>query len=133
MVLLLRIWDNFKKLLLKGALAWRADTLSRLVWAPIFTARMSQRRPVGQLRICGLIEIFDIKDFNEVVLDVKVAVPWPEKLDQSKVLEVLPFGQKNIQVEEGGMRAPGLKVAELGDTLEDAVVAIAAVVVWVNQ
>lgn len=82
--------------------------------------------------LCGLREICGLTDFDQIGIEVKVAVPWPHEVNRQKVLDAVPFGRKSIEVVEGGMKAPGLMAPELGDTAEDAVVALAAVVVRVD-
>ena len=70
--------------------------------------RINQGSPKGRQRchsrsyICGLREIFDMKNLNDMIVEVEVAVPNPDKVDGEQVLSVIPFGQKSIKVVEGG-------------------------------
>jgi uncharacterized protein (TIGR02058 family) len=61
-----------------------------------------------------------------------VAVPFPEKVREAEVLAVLPFGEKTLTVEQGGMVVQGTAIAEFNDKNDDMYVAIAAVTVYVN-
>jgi uncharacterized protein (TIGR02058 family) len=49
------------------------------------------------------------------------------------VLAALPFGQKRIEIVEGGMVARAVYQPELGDTSDEAYIANAAVIVWVDM
>ncbi|SFG78484.1 conserved hypothetical protein [Desulfotomaculum arcticum] len=77
--------------------------------------------------LCGIPEILGITDLNQMVVDVTVAVPCPEKLDSQQVLETIPFGSKSCRTIAGGMQAPGLLLPELGDGDDSIIVAIACV------
>lgn len=82
--------------------------------------------------LCGLVEIVELRDLNDMRVDVLVAVPMPEQVQADAVLSVIPFGRKDLRVVEGGLRAPGLYQPELGDESSDVIVANAAVTVWVD-
>ena len=82
--------------------------------------------------LCGLVEIVELRDLNAMRIDVLVAVPMPEQVQADAVLSVIPFGQKELRVVQGGLRAPGLYQPELGDESLDIIVANAAVTVWVD-
>lgn len=41
-----------------------------------------------------------------LMVDVTIATPYPEKVDEKAVLEVLPEGKRKITVVEGGIRWP---------------------------
>ncbi|MBU0703678.1 MAG: Lin0512 family protein [Chloroflexi bacterium] len=82
--------------------------------------------------LCGLVEIAELRNLNDMRIDVLVAVPMPEQVQADVVLSVIPFGRKELRVVEGGLRAPGLYQPELGDESSDVIVANAAVTVWVD-
>jgi uncharacterized protein (TIGR02058 family) len=67
-----------------------------------------------------------------MVVEVKVAVPYPEQVRQEEVLAVLPFGRKSLLVEQGGMVVLGRAIPELGDRNDDMLIAVAAVTVLVE-
>ena len=86
-------------------------------------------------RIClaGLREVARLDSVNDMVVDVLVGCPNPSSVDADVVLKALPFGKKTIRVIEGGMLAPVLFAADLGDKTADAVMANAAVTVSVDM
>ena len=57
--------------------------------------------------LCGLSEVLGMVDFNNIRVNVSVATPYPEQVNKEAVLSVLPFGQKYIEVKEGGWRHQG--------------------------
>jgi uncharacterized protein (TIGR02058 family) len=68
-----------------------------------------------------------------MIVEVQIAVPYPEQVRHSDVLAVLPFGQKTITVEQGGMVVQGRAIAELDDKNDEMLIAIAAVTVWIEK
>jgi uncharacterized protein (TIGR02058 family) len=95
-------------------------------------ARRAVKDAVSRSCLCGLVEIVELRDLDDMRVDVLVAVPMPEQVQADAVLSVLPFGWKELRVVEGGLRAPGLYQPELGDESFDVIVANAAVTVWVE-
>ena len=83
--------------------------------------------------LCGLVEIVGLQDPQQMIVEVTLAVPYPDQVDVEKVKEALPFGRKEINVALGGMKIPGLYQPKLGDKNEEYLVANAAVVVWVEE
>jgi len=83
--------------------------------------------------LCGLLEIVQLRDPDEMRVEVLVAVPEPEHVRADEVLTMIPFGRKELRVVQGGLQAPGVDLPELGDEPSDVIVANAAVTVWVNQ
>ena len=83
--------------------------------------------------LCGLSEVLGMVDFNNIRVNVSVATPYPEQVNKEAVLSVLPFGQKYIEVKEGGMETPGMLVKALGDKVDSIVVANAVVEVLVEM
>ncbi len=82
--------------------------------------------------LSGIIEVVRLRDVNDMLVDIHVACPHPEKVDRNAVLAALPFGQKQLTVTGGGMVAQGLFQPELGDATDEAYIANAAVTVWVD-
>lgn len=64
-----------------------------------------------------------------MIVEVQVAVPFPELVREADVLAVLPFGQKTLILNDGGMVVAGRAIPELEDKNDDMYVAIAAVTV----
>jgi uncharacterized protein (TIGR02058 family) len=84
---------------------------------------------IGRVSLVGLREMMALKDLNEMLVEVLVACPRPEEVDTGKVLQALPFGQKEIKVFEGGMVVHGHKLRELEDKSDEIIVANAVVTV----
>jgi len=82
--------------------------------------------------LAGLIEIVRMKDVNDMVVDIQVACPYPDKVDQQVVLAAIPFGRKEVTIETGGMITHGLFQPELGDRTDEALIATAAITVWAD-
>ncbi len=84
----------------------------------------------GLSEICGLREP---KDLLKMKVHVKIGAPYPEKLDEKKVLKAIPFGEKSIEVIQGGLVAKGIMIKELGDTSDRIIVCNAAVTVSILE
>ena len=80
----------------------------------------------GITEICGLKEA---KDLLRMKVHVKIGVPYPENIDEKKVLKAIPFGEKSLEVVKGGLLARGIMIKELGDTSNKIIVCNAAVTV----
>ena len=81
--------------------------------------------------LCGLMEILELKNTDQVNIEILIASPKPEQVDLEKVKDALPLGQRNARAVEGGMLADGLCVERFGSGCDKIVVANAAVTVWV--
>jgi len=79
--------------------------------------------------LSGLSEICNLKNPADMFVHVKLACPYPDKINEKKILRALPFGTKSLEIVEGGMIAPGIMIKELGDTSSDIIVCNAAVTV----
>ena len=83
----------------------------------------------------GLSEICNIKDPKDLLrmkVHVKIGAPYPESVNEKKILKALPLGEKSIEVVKGGLIAKGIMIKELGDTYDDILVCNAAVTVSVK-
>lgn len=83
----------------------------------------------------GLFEICDLKepkDLLKMVVHVKVGAPYPNKINEKKVLRAIPFGQKSLEIVKGGLTAEGVMIKELGDTSDEILICNAAVTVSVK-
>ena len=65
-------------------------------------------------------------------IHVKIGAPYPENIDEKKVLNAIPFGEKSINVVKGGLVAKGIMIKELGDTSDNIIICNAAVTVSVE-
>jgi uncharacterized protein (TIGR02058 family) len=83
--------------------------------------------------LSGLLEIARLRDVNDMVVDIQIACPHPEKVDRQAVMDALPFGKKKITVSAGGMVARGIFQPELGDATDEAYIANAAITVYVDM
>ena len=61
---------------------------------------------------------------DQMLVDVTIAVPYPETVVRDDVLEELPYGTKSINVIEGGIEVPGAEPDR-----DSTIVANAAIVV----
>jgi uncharacterized protein (TIGR02058 family) len=100
---------------------------------PTNAARKAVKDAVSRSCLAGLLEIAKLEDVSQMFVDVLVACPHAGQVDKEQVLAALPFGQKKIEVVEGGMVARAVYQPELGDTSDEAYVANAAVTVWVDM
>jgi uncharacterized protein (TIGR02058 family) len=100
---------------------------------PTNAACKAVRDAVSRSCLAGLLEIARLDDVNQMIVDVLIACPHPEQVDKEKVLQALPFGQRQIEAVEGGMVARAVYQPELGDTSDEAYIANAAVTVWVDM
>lgn len=84
----------------------------------------------GLSEICGLNEP---QDLLRMKVHVKIGAPYPDNIDEKKVLKAIPFGEKSIEVVQGGLVAKGLMIKELGDTSDQIIVCNAAVTVSISD
>ncbi|MFO7795828.1 MAG: Lin0512 family protein [Promethearchaeati archaeon] len=85
--------------------------------------------------LTGLIEICDLRTPKELLkmkVHVKIGAPFPENIDEKKVLKAIPFGEKSIEVVKGGLLAECVQIKELGDTSNQMIICNAAVTVFVD-
>ena len=81
--------------------------------------------------LCGLREVAGLKSPADMLVDVLIGCPSPETVDKEKVLKILPFGQKKIEVRRGGLSGKTVFLPDLGDKTDDLIVANAVVTVYV--
>ena len=84
----------------------------------------------GLSEICGLREP---KELLRMKVHVKIGAPYPKRLDEEKVLKAIPFGEKSIDVVQGGLVAKGIMIKELGDTSDQIIVCNVAVTVSISD
>ncbi|MFZ5975687.1 MAG: Lin0512 family protein [Bacillota bacterium] len=65
--------------------------------------------------LCGIIEMFGVKDPNIMIINVRIGCPYPDQVDKAQVAAQIPFGTVNIEVVPGGLEADGLHLAVLGE------------------
>ena len=81
--------------------------------------------------LCGLKEVAGLKDPADMMVELLIGCPQPESVNRERVLRVLPFGQKRIEVREGGLLGKTLFQPDLGDKTDEMIVANAIVTVYV--
>ena len=87
---------------------------------------------VSRSCLCGLLEILDLKNLEDVQVDILVASPNPDRVDLEQVMKEVPIGRKSARAVEGGMTAQGLCVPQFGPQCDQIVVANAAVTVFIT-
>ncbi len=85
---------------------------------------------VGLFDIC---ELKEPKDLIRMKVHVKLGVPFPDKISEKKVLKAIPFGEKSLEVVQGGLIAQGVKIPELGDKSDQMIMVNAAVTVSIDM
>ncbi|UFS70675.1 Lin0512 family protein [Geomonas sp. RF6] len=94
-------------------------------------AQRAVRDAVSRNCLCGLIDIIGIDDPHKMHVAVKIGCPKPDQVDAAKVLEVLPFGSREIEIVAGGLSVRGLELPQLGAG-DQICVAVAALTVSVD-
>lgn len=100
---------------------------------PTVAAARAVRNAIAHNALPGVWEVAGLNHPNEMIVDVQVAVPYPEQVRQEEVLAVLPFGRKTLTLEAGGMVVVGRAIPELNDQNDDMYVAVAAVTVSIER
>ncbi len=99
---------------------------------PTVAAARAVRNAIANNALPGIWEVAGLSHPNEMIIEVQVAVPYPDQVSADEVLAVLPFGQKRLTVEAGGMIVQGRAIAEFADKNDEMLIAVAAVTVWVE-
>ncbi|MEM1281851.1 MAG: Lin0512 family protein [Cyanobacteria bacterium P01_H01_bin.152] len=100
---------------------------------PTVAAVRAVRNAIAHNALPGVWEVAGLDHPNQMIVDVQLAVPFPELVQQAEVLAVLPFGQKTLTIETGGMVVAGKAIAELNDKNDDMYIAIVAVTVSIPE
>ncbi|MEC4887539.1 MAG: Lin0512 family protein [Scytonema sp. PMC 1070.18] len=100
---------------------------------PTVAASRAVRNAIAHNALPGVWEVAGLSNPNEMIVEVKVAVPYPEQVRKEDVLAVLPFGRKSLTVELGGMIVEGKAIPELNDKNDEMLIAVAAVTVLVED
>ncbi|MBD2034885.1 Lin0512 family protein [Leptolyngbya sp. FACHB-321] len=99
---------------------------------PTVAAARAVRNAIAHNALPGIWEVAGLSDPNQMIVDVQVAVPYPDQVREAEVLAVLPFGRKTLKVEAGGMVVQGRAIASLNDKNDEMLVAVASVTVWIE-
>ncbi|OKH11558.1 hypothetical protein NIES592_21185 [Fischerella major NIES-592] len=100
---------------------------------PTVAAARAVRNAIANNALPGVWEVAGLNHPNEMIVEVQVAVPYPEQVRQQEVLAVLPFGRKSLTAEQGGMVVQGRAIPELNDKNDEMLIAVAAVTVLVEN
>jgi uncharacterized protein (TIGR02058 family) len=98
---------------------------------PTVAAARAVRNAIAHNALPGIWEVAGLNHPDEMIVEVQVAVPFPEQVREAEVLSVLPFGQKTLKVENGGMIVQGRAIAEFNDKNDDMYIAVASVTVLI--
>ncbi len=101
------------------------------------TAQRAVKNAISGASLPGLVTCYGLtKDqFNEkMIIEVTIATPYPDRVNGEEVLSIIPFGQKSIKVQEGGILTPGtsIKLANELYGTPNIVVAIAVITVYIE-
>ncbi|MEL6225378.1 MAG: Lin0512 family protein, partial [Cyanobacteria bacterium J06627_8] len=61
---------------------------------PTVAAARAVRNAIANNALIGVFEVAGLNDPNEMIVEVQIAVPYPEQIREAEVLAVLPFGRK---------------------------------------
>jgi len=100
---------------------------------PTVAAARAVRNAIAHNALPGVWEVAGLSDPHEMIVEVQVAVPYAEQVRQEEVLAVLPFGQKTLTLEPGGMVVQGKAIPVLNDKNDEMLIAVAAVTVWIDN
>ncbi|MDF5707225.1 MAG: Lin0512 family protein [Nostoc sp. S4] len=100
---------------------------------PTVAASRAVRNAIAHNALPGVWEVAGLSNPNQMIVEVQVAVPYPEKVRPEEVLAVLPFGQKTLTLESGGMVVQGRAIPELNDRNDEMLIAIAVVTVLIEN
>ena len=100
---------------------------------PTIAAARAVRNAIAHNALPGIWEVAGLDDPDQMIVEVQVAVPYPEQVREAEVLAVLPFGRKSLTVAAGGMVVQGRAIASLDDKNDEMLIAVAAVTVFVEQ
>ncbi len=87
---------------------------------------------VSRSCLCGLLEILELKNLEDVQVDIQVASPNPDQVDLEQVMAEVPIGRKTARAVEGGMTTQGLCVPQFASDCDQIMVANAAVTVFIK-
>ncbi|MEH2423454.1 MAG: Lin0512 family protein [Nostoc sp.] len=100
---------------------------------PTVAASRAVRNAIAHNALPGVWKVAGLSHPNEMIIEVQVAVPYPEQVREEEVLAVLPFGRKTLIVESGGMIVQGRAIPELNDKNDEMLIAIATVTVLIEN
>lgn len=100
---------------------------------PTVAAARAVRNAIANNALIGVWDVAGLTDPDQMIVEVQVGVPYPEQVREEEVLAVLPFGQKSLRVEDGGMVVQGRAIPVLNDKNDEMLIAVAAVTVYIDN
>lgn len=100
---------------------------------PTVAAARAVRNAIAHNALPGIWDVAGLSDPDQMIVEVQVAVPYPDQVREADVLAVLPFGRKSLTVEAGGMVVQGRAIASLHDKNDEMLIAVASVTVLIEQ
>lgn len=99
---------------------------------PTVAAARAVRNAIAHNALPGIWEVAGLSHPDEMIVEVQVAVPYHDQVNEAEVLAMLPFGQKSLTVQAGGMIVQGRAIAGLNDKTDEMLIAVASVTVFVE-
>ena len=87
---------------------------------------------VSRSCLCGLIEILNRRQFEDLHVEVLVACPRPEAIDVEKVKAQIPISATSVKAVACGLQVRGICVDAFARNCDTIVMANAAVTVFVD-
>jgi uncharacterized protein (TIGR02058 family) len=88
---------------------------------------------VSRSCLCGLMEIVELENPDQMEVEVLVASPKPDEVDLERATAAVPLGRKTVRSVAGGMTAQGLCVPKFGPECDQIMVANVAVTVYIDR
>jgi uncharacterized protein (TIGR02058 family) len=98
-------------------------------------AEKAVKDAISKSCLIGLNEVVNLQEDSideNVIVNVTVAVSRPEEIDEQRIKECLPVGQKSIKAVDGGLKVPGLYFPRFGDKDNSIEIAVACIEVCVK-
>ena len=91
------------------------------------------RDAVSRSCLCGLLEILELKNLEDVLVEIQVASPNHDQVDLEQVMAEVPIGRKSAYAVAGGMTTKGLCVPQFAPDCDQIVVVNVAVTVSISD
>lgn len=82
--------------------------------------------------LCGLQECLRIEEFSTVSIGVKIACPYPDRIDEDAIRALFSFGSVTLDCTYGGLLTDGAYDETLGKC-GDIIVAVVSLTVYISQ
>jgi len=96
---------------------------------PTKCAVRAVRDAIYHCSMLGLKECNLLQSIKDMYVKIKICVPFPEKVDRDAVLKEIPYGQRELEVADGGLLEEGSLLRD--GKRDNIMVAVAAVTVMV--